>query len=356
MASAVRNRFCSKRSASICVRSEPIAPSGTFRSLLRKPFFDPALHAGRAVEIAVVDDRRAGAVGLRQDVHHAVDVLPGQVDDRQEDRGSRQVRQEAVGIEIGREIALALRHVQPAVEDADLGFARPLDQPLGAEGIGHRRQLAQEVGAAVVDHEEMRALRIVGAAGGAAGHGQVGLGHHRLVGRRILERPVRHGEPGASGHGDQHRFLELRQRLRVLRRCVAHAARQHRAAAADAVRPPPPDRLDQRLAQQAVEAGMAGRLRLAGIGFRLGGGRCDRYRHDAAPVLPGRGWSGRSAAMAQTRLPCAAASRRGPGNGAGSGWSCRYWRSSRCRTANRSRAGNPPSGSGRSAAAATPSG
>ena len=32
-------RFCSSRSASIWVRSDPMAPSGTFKSLLRKPFF-----------------------------------------------------------------------------------------------------------------------------------------------------------------------------------------------------------------------------------------------------------------------------------------------------------------------------
>ena len=101
--------------------------------LVEKALLDPALDAGRAIEIAVVDNGRPGAVGLRQDVHHAVDVLPRQVDDRQEERRSRQVRQQAVGIEIGREVALALRHVQPAVEDADLGFARPRDQPLGAE-------------------------------------------------------------------------------------------------------------------------------------------------------------------------------------------------------------------------------
>ena len=100
--------------------------------------------------------------------------------------------QEAVGIEIGRKVALVLGDVKPAIENLYLGFPRALDQPLGREGgvaVGWRWQLAQKVGAAVVDQEEVRALRVVGAARGAAGHGEVGLGHDRLLRRRILEGP-----------------------------------------------------------------------------------------------------------------------------------------------------------------------
>ena len=46
IASAVSNRFCSSRSASICVRIDQMVPSGSLISLLRKPFsthfFTPA--------------------------------------------------------------------------------------------------------------------------------------------------------------------------------------------------------------------------------------------------------------------------------------------------------------------------
>ena len=135
--------------------------------------------------------------------------------------------------------------------------------------VGRRRQLAQEVRAAVVDQEEMRALRVVGAAGGAPGHGEVGLRHHRRVGRRILEWAVRHRQAGAARHGDQDRLLELGERLARLGRLIAHAARQHRASLADAMCATPPDRLDQRPVEQRVEAGVAGRWRL---------------RHDAPPA------------------------------------------------------------------------
>ena len=88
--------------------------------LVEKAFVDPFLHAGHPVEIAVVDDRRPRAVRLRQQIHHAVDVLPRQIDHRQEDRRSRQIGEEPVGIEIGRKVALALGDVQALVEDAHL--------------------------------------------------------------------------------------------------------------------------------------------------------------------------------------------------------------------------------------------
>ena len=79
-----------------------------------------------------------------------------------------------------------------------LGLSRPLDQPSALKGrlAFGRRQLAQEIGAAVVDQEEMRALRVVGAAGGASGHVDVGLGHDRRSvagsskGRSGMVRPV----------------------------------------------------------------------------------------------------------------------------------------------------------------------
>ena len=98
--------------------------------------------------------------------------------------------------------------------------ARSAEQPLGRQrafAVGQRRQPADEIGAAVVDHEEMRALRVVGAAGGAPLHDQVGFRHDRLMRRRILEGAIRHGEACGAGHRDQHRLFNIRQGLALMR-------------------------------------------------------------------------------------------------------------------------------------------
>ncbi|MFJ5974895.1 hypothetical protein [Streptomyces sp. NPDC093060] len=173
----------------------------------------PLAHPGGSVEVAVVDERGPGPVRLGEQVHQAVDVLVREVDDRQEDGAARQVGQHAVGVEVGREVAHALGDVQAVVQDPHLGLPSPLDQRAGLEGgVRGRRQLAQIVGATVVDHEEVGALRVVGAACRPAEHVEVRLGHDGLAVARILERPVRHGEPGAAGEGDQHRLLQLAER------------------------------------------------------------------------------------------------------------------------------------------------
>ncbi len=178
-------------------------PDGAERQLdvlVEEAVLDPFLGAGRPVEVAIVDDVRPCARRLGQQVHHAVDVLMREVDDRKQQGRARQVGQEAIGIEVGREVALAARHVDALIEELHLGHFRPLHQQGGIEGIAvYRRQLAQEIGAAVVDQEEGRPLGVVRAAGGAADHVDVGLGHDRRAADGIVERPVGHAEPGAAG-------------------------------------------------------------------------------------------------------------------------------------------------------------
>ena len=251
IASAARNRFCSSRSASIWVRIEPMAPSGTLMSLLRKPFFTHLLHAGRAVEIAVVDDGRPRAVGLRQEVHHAVDVLLAT--GRRRETGSWcPAGSTGSGWNRDRPGNRACPPARPAGGRGccTLACSARAISRLGAEArsaVGRRRQLAQEIGAAVVDQEEMRALRVVGAAGGAAGHVEVGLRHDRRA-RRADPRtagPAWSGRCSRSSRSGPPPRAPTAARGGLLR-LVAHAARQHRAAPADAMRAAPPDRLDQR--------------------------------------------------------------------------------------------------------------
>ena len=93
---------------------------------------------------------------------------------------------------------MPVRDVQPVVEHPDLGPPGTLDQGLRAHdgGAVRRCQALDEVGAAVIDHEEVRALRIVGAARGAPFHVQVRLRHDELAGwgssngRSGMVRPV----------------------------------------------------------------------------------------------------------------------------------------------------------------------
>ena len=180
-----------------------------------------------------------------------------QVDDRKQQGGTGQIRQEAVRIEIGGKIPLALGHVDAVIEQLHLALFGASQQGFLAErGVPGGRQLAQEIGAAVVDHEEVRALRVVGAAGGASGHVDVGLGHNRLAITRVVERAVGHGQAGAAGQCDQYRFLQRRQRLALIGAFVAHPSRRDIATAADAVRAPMPNRFDQWPVEKGLQAGM----------------------------------------------------------------------------------------------------
>ena len=127
----------------------------------------------------------------------------------------------------------------------------------GGAVVGGRRQLAQEVGAAVVDQEEMRALRVVGAAGGAAGHVEVGLGHDRLRrragrsnGRSGMVSPVQPVSAIRTASSSSVSGSRGSLEVQLMR------ARRDRAAAADAVRAAPPDRLEQRPLEQRVEPGV----------------------------------------------------------------------------------------------------
>jgi hypothetical protein len=84
-------------------------------------------------------------------------------------------------------------------------------------------KLAQEVGAGVVDHEEVGALRVVGAARGPADHVQVRLGHDRLViPRSGMVRPV-HPVSGVRDSDDvqliESASMELPRLTRCVRRC-----------------------------------------------------------------------------------------------------------------------------------------
>ena len=234
--------------------------------LVEEAGLDPLLHPGGPVEVPVVDDRRAGAFGLGEEVHQAVDVLPRQLHDGEQDRGARLVRQEPVRVEVRREVPVPSWYVDAVVEQLHLGLGRSRDQGLLVERGSRRRprgrrQLAQEVRAAVVDQEEVRALRVVRAARGAAEHVEVRLGHDRLAVARVVERPVRHREAGATGQRDQHRLLEVRQRLVRHLRGPAHRSGGHRAAPAHAVRPALPDRGEQRTVVESVETGAPGLLR-----------------------------------------------------------------------------------------------
>jgi hypothetical protein len=98
----------------------------------------------------------------------------------EQDGGTGQIGQEAVGVKVRREVAVAVEYVDPVVEDAHLGLPSPDDKLVGVEErgpVGWRRKLTQEVGAGVVDQEERHALCVVGAARRASSHGEIGLGH-----------------------------------------------------------------------------------------------------------------------------------------------------------------------------------
>ena len=166
----------------------------------------------------------------------------------------------------------------------------------------------------------MRALRVVGAAGGASGHGEVRLRHHRLVGRRILERPVRHRQAGAA------RSWRSGSPPRVRR--AARAARS----------------IDSSLLPASTElpwlTRCVRRRQIVSISGLSRSASRPAWPVDGAFVmthlrLQAAGRLERSAAMGRRRWQCAAASRQAPGNGAGSAGHAHCWRSSRCRTASK---------------------
>src|SRR5207247_11102947 len=88
--------------------------------LLWETILHPSLDTRRAVESAIVDQGRSRARWLGEQVHQSVDILMRQVDDRKQQGGTGQIRQEAVRIEIGGKIPLALAHVDAVIEQRHL--------------------------------------------------------------------------------------------------------------------------------------------------------------------------------------------------------------------------------------------
>jgi hypothetical protein len=185
----------------------------------------PAL-SGNSVEVAVVDNGRPRASRLRKQVHHAVDVLMQKVNNRQQDGCARQIGQKAVGIQIGREVAVPIGYVDAMVEEAHLGVPSSGQKLVSVEegsAVGRRRQFTQKVGAAVADEEERRTVRVIGAACRASGHREIGLA---MIGVPLLSAKGRSGivRAGASSNADEHGLFELGEQRARLGRHIAHRA------------------------------------------------------------------------------------------------------------------------------------
>ena len=144
------------------------------------------------------------------------------------------------------------------VHQLDLGLRGPREQGVGVEHRGAGlvgRQLAQVVGAGVVDHQEVGALGVVRAAGGAPDHVEVRLGHDRLWlrgsvnGRSGIVSPV---HPVTAMSIASSRSVNG---VRGSGRGPAQRAGLDRAAPADPVGTATPERADQRTPGQRVEPG-----------------------------------------------------------------------------------------------------
>src|ERR1700722_12714242 len=77
------------------------------------------LQTGGAIEVPVVDKGRPLSVGLREKKHHAVDVLLGEVDDRQQNCRTRKVGYVLIAAKIAGAFP---RKVQTVIEHADLAL------------------------------------------------------------------------------------------------------------------------------------------------------------------------------------------------------------------------------------------
>ena len=107
-------------------------PERDLQVLVEKPAADPAPDAGGLIEVPVVDEHRAVAVGLGEHIHQGVDVLPRHVDDRQEDRAPFQVGEEPVRVEVVGEMA---GEIEPLGRHADLRQLGAADHLLGRRRV-----------------------------------------------------------------------------------------------------------------------------------------------------------------------------------------------------------------------------
>src|SRR5262249_32294510 len=95
----------------------------------------------------------------------------------------------------------------------------------------------EEIAGAVVEHEEVGGLAVIGGAGGAAGEIQIGRAEDFLA-ARAFERPVRQREASQADGRDQDRLFKLVERLGLgIRRISIVAGANRLQAETDAPRP-----------------------------------------------------------------------------------------------------------------------
>ena len=264
--------------------ADPLEPADrVVRDLLAQPerageLRQPLDGAGRAERPPVVDDQRVLPLGVRQQDHQRVDVLPGAVDDGEKERRARDVRDLRVPAEVVRVLA---REVEPAAGNLHLhrrGGGDPVALgpvgPARREVLELRQRLApagrlQQPDPVIIDHEKMRRLAVVGAAGGAC-HG-VEERRAQLApaaGRR--QGPVVGRDPGhARRHEDEDGLLHLAERRRGVRALVRQLARLERHPAHNPPSPPLGQgrhhRVAEQLAQRRAVRPAVGRPDLSGV-------------------------------------------------------------------------------------------
>ena len=226
--------------------------------------------AARAERAPVVDEQRRLAAGLRQQDEDHVDVLARVVHDRQEARRAGRVGVLRVPAEVERPLA---RELEAPVVDLALDRVRVRDPVVLGAVLPARRDLLEQIhrlallraldqpDALVVDHEQRRRLRVVGAARGPARHVQERRAE-LLAAVRPVDRPVVHDGAGRAGGGDQDRLLERCQRRRVVRALVGHLAGLERHALRHPARAPVLEAGGHRVGEEVLQARvLRGRLR-----------------------------------------------------------------------------------------------
>jgi hypothetical protein len=98
----------------------------------------PPGNASRPIEVPIVDKDGTVAVGLRQQKHHAVDVLLANVYDRDEDSAPRQIRDESIAADVERILA---REIKALIQHTYLTLLGEGDEATGIQpAIYHGRR------------------------------------------------------------------------------------------------------------------------------------------------------------------------------------------------------------------------